>query len=304
MTKTELDYTSAGTNLPENSYGISPSQLVNFINTPWNWYREQILGEPSSFTGNTSSFLGTVVHYVASSYALHRSVNKSEIFRYLYNHLVSDKDIPPPDFNNEDESVAFLYDNADHPEIDCTVILDKYKDMGNNLIRYINSTGIPQRVEDTVIANVARNVYVAGTADAVIGDMLRDYKTTSTTSPKEYIPYDYKLQLMTYAYAYRKQGIPINRIQIVWITQPDVGRVSEKTGKPLKDYPCQVIPVTYVVTQEDWDYIDSVMNLVADTIKAHEDHPELTHVIWRDYRLKPVETKGTIFATERNTNGS
>lgn len=115
---------------------------------------------------------------------------------------------------------------------------------------------------------------------------ITDYKTTSLTSPKDSIPYNYKLQLLCYAYIYRSLGFTVDRIQIVWITQPDINRVSEKTGKPLKDYPCQVIPVTYVLQEGDWNLIDSILNLVAESVEADKTTPALRHIIWKDYRLK------------------
>ena len=115
---------------------------------------------------------------------------------------------------------------------------------------------------------------------------ITDYKTTYLTSPKDSIPYNYKLQLLCYAYIYRAMGFPVDKIQIIWITQPDINRVSEKTGKPLKDYPCQVVPVTYMLQESDWQLIESILALVAESVKADKTNPELRHVIWKDYRLK------------------
>ena len=159
--------------------------------------------------------------------------------------------------------------------------------MGQALIDYLRVFGIPERSEETIITELEGGVYVGGTADAVIGDTLIDFKTTSKTSIEEgYIPNNYKWQLLTYAYIYRKLGVDINRVRIVWITNNIVGRISEKTGKPLKDYPAQVIPCTHCITDEDMKFIEDYLKLIAETYLASKKYPELTYLLYSDYRLK------------------
>ena len=100
------------------------------------------------------------------------------------------------------------------------------------------------------------------------------------------MPQNYKVQLLTYAWIYRKLGVDIQNIRIVWITNNIVGRVSEKTGKPLKDYPSKVIPVTQVITNEDMEFIESYLKLIAETYLKAKECPELTYLLFSDYRLK------------------
>ena len=81
-------------------------------------------------------------------------------------------------------------------------------------------------------------------------------------------------------------GVDINRIRIVWITNNIVGRVSEKTGKPLKDYPSQVIPVTQIITDEDMQFIEDYLRLIAETYLKGVEDPKLVYLLYSDYRLK------------------
>ena len=284
---TKLDYVSGASILPPNSFGISPSNLIKFFDKPHEWYRTQVLGEQDPFTGSTATVLGTCVHFIAEEYTKTRSVDKSEIYKYLYKMCVLGID-KQPDFSNEDESIEFLETYANNPEIDARHILSKYKEMGNALIKYLQQD-VPFESESLVSAEVTPGFHVSGSCDALVGSKqattIVDYKTTSGT-PKDSIPYNYKLQLLSYAYIYRSMGYNVDRLRIVWITQPDTNRYSEKTGKRLKDYPCQIVPVTYVITEEDWNFISSILSLVAESVAYVQQHPETAYLIFKDYRLK------------------
>lgn len=285
--KTRLDYTPGNSILPEGSFGISPSQLATFFSSPNQWYREQVLGEKAEFQGNTSSYLGTLVHFIAEEYTKSGEYDVTEIYKYLYKELCSNKSIIP-DFSDEEETEIFLLENADKEGVDIRTILGKFRHMGDHIIEYLDRVGVPTHSEDLISAEVQEGYYVCGSCDSYNENTktVSDYKSTSLTSPKDSIPYNYKLQLLCYAYIYRAMGFPVDKIQIIWITQPDINRVSEKTGKPLKDYPCQVVPVTYMLQESDWQLIESILALVAESVKADKTNPELRHVIWKDYRLK------------------
>lgn len=246
--------------LPEGSFRISPSSVAKFTEKKWEWYQENVLGN-KIFEGSTSTVLGSCVHRIAESYIKTNAVDKDELYAYI--------------------------DSQSNPEIDKEYIKDQFIPMGQALIDYLRVFGIPDRSEEAIACKIVDNVYAAGTADAVIGDTLIDFKTTSKTSIDEtYMPNNYKWQLLTYAYIYRKMGVDINRIRIVWITNNIVGRVSEKTGKPLKDYPSQVIPVTQVITDEDMQFIEDYLRLIAETYLKGVEDPKLVYLLYSDYRLK------------------
>ncbi|MBS9782736.1 MAG: hypothetical protein KGV43_02920, partial [Arcobacter sp.] len=121
--------------------------------------------------------------------------------------------------------------------------------MCNALHSHLCTFGIPQKAEETVLEEILPNIYIGGTYDALLHDrVLIDYKTTSDLVAKTYIPTNYKWQLLTYAWLLKQKGIEIDTIRIIWITKNVVGRISEKTGKPMKDYPSTVSSSSYRVT--------------------------------------------------------
>ncbi|WP_169777746.1 PD-(D/E)XK nuclease family protein [Campylobacter curvus] len=246
--------------IPEGAFRISPSSIYQFTSEKWNWYRSQILGE-KLFEGNKYTILGSCVHRIAESYIKTKDVNRTEIVAYIDKQSCIDT-------------------------LDKEWIKDQWRPMGQALIDYLRVFGIPERSEEAIAYELYPNVFVGGTADAVIGDTLVDYKTTSKTTPDTFIPKHYKWQLLTYAYIYRKMGLDITRIRIVWVTNNIVNRISEKTGKPMKDYPSSVVPVTELITDDDMRFIEDYLKLIAETYLKSKENPELTYLLYSDYRLK------------------
>lgn len=284
---TPLDYVSGATIIPDKAFGISPSNVNTFITKPHTWYREQVLGE-KQFDKSTATILGTIVHYCAEQYIKTKAVPKSHIFDYI--HEVLDPNVRTKFQSNVDEIAAIAelkskISVSKNPHIDVAYILDQWKPMGQAIIDYLK-TNKPNRSEELICAEVMPGFYASGSADAVIGDTLIDFKTTSDLTPKAYIPMNYKYQLLTYAWIYTKMGVPINRIRIVWITNNQVGRISETTGKPMKDYPTTATAVTEEINSADLEFIESILKLISETVQAARDYPQLTHCLFKDYRLK------------------
>ena len=252
--------------IPDNAFRISPSMIYGFTDKKWEWYRTQVLGESGDFLGNTSTVLGSCIHRIAERYIKTRDTNLDELKAYV-----------------DDMSMLI-------PDLDKEFILSQLEPMGKVLIEYLNLFGIPERSENRIAVKLTDNVYVGGTADALIGDTLVDFKTTSMSTPREYIPNNYKWQMLTYAWIYRKLGIEVNNIRVVWITHNIEGRISEKTGKPLKDYPSKVVPITQSITEDDMRFIDDYIHLIADTYLMGKAKPELVYLLYSDYRLKPDVT--------------
>jgi hypothetical protein len=96
----------------------------------------------------------------------------------------------------------------------------------------------------------------------------------------------YKYQLLLYAYLCRKNNISIDRITLVYVNRNIDGGISEKTGKPLKSYPPEVTELTEQITEEDYEFIESVLMLLVDTLKLVKERPEYAYMLFRDYRLK------------------
>lgn len=253
--------------LPKKAvFKISPSQFSKFITEPHNWYREQVLKE-SGFTYNTSSVLGTVVHYCAQMVSTNNPVDKAGIEEYVYSYAPNDEFDPEVVMHN-------------YPAM-ATCLINDYvlKNMGNYL-----------EVESQHFAEVRDRYYAGGSIDVIQGDksdcMIVDYKTyNSKTAPKS-IPAYYKHQLLTYAYILKKKGYNVSRIRLVYVNRSIDGGYSEKTGKPLKSYPPVVTELTECIDVGDMEFITSCLELCVDTLQATKKHPELTHVLWHDGRLR------------------
>jgi len=258
--KTALDYYDGRDLIPENTFRISPSSFNTFMTKPHVWYREQVLKE-DGFTGNTASVIGSVVHYVAECVGKGVPVDKREITQYILNQ-------------------------EDNEDVDTEVVRSNYKIMAEELVNNYVLLNKPTQVEPFVQTDLGNGVCVAGSIDAIQGDMIIDYKTyNSKTKPKS-IPLNYKYQLLIYTYIMKQQGVAINRIRLVYINRPIVGEISEKTGKQLKSYPSEVTVLTEVVTEDDMEFIESCLTLCKDTyIKAKEDQ-SLVYLLYRDMRLQ------------------
>jgi len=94
-----------------------------------------------------------------------------------------------------------------------------------------------------------------------------------------------------YCWLLRQEGMDIDRIRIVYITTNEVGRVGKPTktnpnGGKLKDYPTTVTTITEVIGDQDYEFIDNIMNLIVDTVVKGIENPELKYLLYKDYRLK------------------
>lgn len=246
--------------LDGKSFRISPSMVYQFTSKKWLWYQEQVLGN-SQFEGNTSTILGTIIHRIAEEFTKTKKVNKQALYDYI--DTFKDRD-----------------------DVDIEYIKEQFMIMGQELINYLTTFGVPDKSEKEVSFNIMENVFIAGTIDAIENDTIIDYKTTSNLTPPTKIPDSYKYQLLTYAWICKKLGMNIEKIKIVWITHNQVGRVSEKTGNPLKDYPATIATTAEVVDEDDLRFIDDYLHLVAETYLKTKENPELAYLLFADYRLK------------------
>ena len=253
--------------LPEKAvFKVSPSQFSKFITEPHNWYREQVLKE-KGFTHNTSSVLGTVVHYCAEMASTNNPVDKEAIEKYVYGHAPND-------------------------EFDPDVVMHNYPAMAMCLVNdyVMRNKDYYLSVESQHFAEIRDGYYAGGSIDVIQGDksdaMIVDYKTFSSKTMPKAIPSYYKHQLLTYAYILKKNGYNVSRIRLVYVNRNIDGGYSEKTGKPFKSYPPVVTELTECIDDGDMEFITSCLELCVDTLQATKKHPELTHVLWHDRRLK------------------
>lgn len=249
--------------LPEGAIKISPSRLSRFFDDTSNWYRETLLGEAPVFQGSTSSHLGTVVHGMA------------EMF----------KKTGATDANLAEEYIDSIKDF----EVDKNFIRSQYPVMSETLIReFVSQVG--GESEPFEHKEIIPGVHLAGSIDLLLPEEIVDYKTTNQLTVPTKVPRNYYFQQMAYVWLARKKGLDIKRFRIVYITTNIVGRVSEKTGKPLKDYPTTVTSLIHEVTPQDLEIIDNTLRLVADSAKAFVDDPKLQYLLAQDLRLKKRTT--------------
>lgn len=262
VVKTLLDYVSSP--MPkEGVFKISPSAFPKFIDRPYIWYREQVLKE-DVFTYNTASVLGTIVHYCAEKVAKNEEVDTDEIERYI------SKWTPNEDYDPD-------------------IVRAQYINMAERLVNdYVLGRNFLE-VEKQLHCHLKNGFYIAGTLDALEGIktdcLLDDYKSYSSKTKPKAIPANYRYQLLTYAYMLKKNGYDVTRIRLIYINRHIEGEISEKTGKQMKSYPPEVTILTENISQEDLDFIESMLMLCVDSVIAGQEHPELLHVIFHDPRL-------------------
>lgn len=262
-TGTKLDYVS--TPIPDDGvFKISPSAFAKFIDRPHQWYREEVL-EEDQFTYNTSSVLGTIVHYCAEKVAKQEEVDVDEIERYVSGH-------------------------ERHDDYDPDIVRAQYTNMAERLVNdYVLDRPDFLEVESQVCAAVKDSFYAAGTLDVLEGEkedcMLTDYKSYHSKTKPRSIPPHYKYQLLVYAWILKQNGYNVSRIRLVYINRHIEGEISEKTQKRMKSYPPEVTVLTDTIEQADLDFIEGLLNLCVDSCLASDEHPELNHVIWHDPRL-------------------
>lgn len=247
---------------------ISPSSFGTFITRPWQWYRQQILGI-DKFEYNTSSAIGTIVHYCAEMVAKDEPVNEDHIEEYI-------DSMEPNETYCPDTVRSSWYAMAE------TLVNDYVLKNKDNFLE----------VESQVCQEVRNAIYGAGTLDLLEGTkedcMLTDYKTyNSKTKPKAFDA-GYKYQLLVYAWALRKKGYNVTRIRLVYVNRYIDGGISEKTNKPLKSYPPEVTVLTEQITDEDIQFTESQLMLCVDKLEASENYPSLLSAIWHDPRLKEI----------------
>jgi len=245
--------------VPEGVFRISPSGLSRFFDDTAKWYRENLLGE-EGFTGSTSTALGTCVHAGAEMYVKEGTVHHDQILRYI--------DSLPSDY-------------------DKFYIKEQYPIMLDALIDQYISSNMPEETELFLAQELSENVWVGGSIDSIIGSRIVDYKTTSSKTLPTTVNRAYWFQQVTYAWLARKHGYTIDSFRLVYITVNDTGRISEKTGKPLKDYPSRVHEINYVITDSDMDIIDNTLKLISESVETWYKQPELRHLLAQDMRLAP-----------------
>lgn len=271
----KLDYEYDNQTIP-GTFRISASQISNFFDFTNNWYRKNLLGEDVGFKGSTSSVAGTCIHWAAENYIKDGQLtqeNKDEMYAYINEQAEKFPDLVNPD--------------------QCREIMTP---MWKSLREFINNNpgGL---VEPFLEVEILPGITVGGSIDRLYipGDttvytsleqlrgksvIIQDWKTTSTkyasdkSITQSAMTKNYEWQLLVYAYVLKKAyNINTQAIQDIFITREYEGEISEKTGKRGKAYPSMVVPIGKPVHPEDLDFIESIINIVANSVQSFVLNP-------------------------------
>jgi hypothetical protein len=235
--------------LPEDCiFKISPSAISKFFEMPIIWYKDQVLKE-TQFLGSTGSVLGSVIHGLAEQYATGTASSREEVDKFLTKHM----------FNTD---------------VNVGQVKELYPDMSKALINEYIRHNKPTEIERSLCHEVKNGIYVAGTFDNRTNDIMVDYKNVSTKPKVDKIPWNYYIQLMAYAWMCKQEGIEINKIRLVY------------TVRPTKTLPVRVFKVTQVITERDYQAIEDVLQLIADTVLLSQSNPELNYLLFKSMTLK------------------
>lgn len=243
------------------TFAISPSSIGKFFQYPRIWYEENILQSTQQYP-TTAMLTGTICHYIYEHVAKDRKKKFDEDL--LEKRLIDYVDTLPSDVKA----------NIDINQI----MIDVYSVAQNVVNKYIlPHDKVCKGVEKSLCSKVLDDIYVAGTVDRIDGDCVVDFKTVSK-KPVEgsQIPFNYLIQLLSYAYMLRQHGYEINRIRIVWGILPT------------KTIGARVMETTQEIDFTHEKLIKDTLQLIAETvIKARED-PSLIHLLFKSMDLKCI----------------
>lgn len=242
--------------VPEDcTHIISPSRISEFFDYPRIWYEENMLDQ-ETFKGSTATVIGTICHYV------YESVTKGE---------------KPTREAIESDLRAYL-EAVPNPDVDLQEVLSIYPLLVNEVVnQYVlpsNTKTQLLKTELPLYTKIIDGIYVSGTCDRIEGDCVVDFKNVSTKPNSERIPFNYKIQLLAYAYMLRNNGYKINRIRLVYGI------------RPTKTLGARCLVVTESITFNDEKMIRDTLYLIAETIKHVVEHPEHAYLLFKSYALK------------------
>lgn len=244
--------------LPDDCiFAISPSSISKFFDYPKVWYNECYLGK-GGFAGNTATYTGTICHWIYEQLTKKNTdiVNREYINAQLDKYL---EVVPNADVDANQVK-------TDYPLVSSAVV-NNYLMESNSKVKLIKS-------EEQVVGKVMKGIYVAGTCDRLEGDCIVDFKTVATKPNESVIPFGYKIQLLSYAMAFRQKGYEVNRIRIVYGVKP-----TQKLG-------ARCIVVTENIDFMAEKLVNDTLKLIGESVLAVIDNPNLAYLIFKSMDLK------------------
>lgn len=101
-----------------------------------------------------------------------------------------------------------------------------------------------------------------------------DYKTVGKLPNQDTIPFNYKIQLLAYAYIYRLLGYEVNNIRIVYGV------------KPTKTIGARCIIVNETIDFTSNKLIGDTLQLIAESVLMVKENPRLAYLIFKNLDFK------------------
>lgn len=269
------EYNDGGSILPKGAFRISPSSIGNFFSEKRAWYGEKLLGEEIKFKGSTSSELGNIVHHITE--------------------VIANCKITGEEYNSAKLHTAIeeYIDLLDTEKYDTSLIHSLWKNMGEMLVKEYVLEHNTLITEPFVYHEILPGIFPSGSIDAITSSSptdtwenalngtetgvltVRDFKTAS--SKPSSMSYSYTLQIYTYAYILRKMGVNITEVELCFVV------------RPTKTLPVRTFNFKKPFDDQAYNFIESILKLIADSVQCFKDWPDLQYILAGDYRLKKNE---------------
>ena len=292
-TPNKLDYNFGNVGiLPENHIRIQASSLARFFSRTSEWYDEKLC-DAEGFQSNTSSVLGTCVHFYSEDFIKTGQVDTIEIEKYIRK------------FDSNDD-------------VDTAYIRRQYPIMGEKLLNWL-SLNPPTAVEEFISYELKPGIHIGGSVDnrtqlsssnssqsSIDTYEVVDYKTTGSLTAPSKISQEYRTQLLTYAAVYSTMGIKVTSGKIVYITHNQVNRrgkpsVKNPLGNLLPDRPSTITEIRFEITPEMIEnFLNNTAHLIADSILLFMKHPEYRHIIGQHAKFKDCHKQFPLLNQELN----
>ena len=266
---------------PDN-FRIQASAIYNYFSSTSRWYSEKLGDGSPILTPSTSTVLGVCLHWCADCYTKDGEITKE----------------------NQQEAYAYIEEQAElNPEVMVDEVRKHLTPMWNNLKTTIQNYPLSIS-EPSVAIEILPNITVGGSIDGIrcvdgsigyksLEEMrgkrvtLVDWKTYGGLTAPTKMPKAYEWQLLVYAYVLKKQyDITVVQITNTFITRNNINRPSPTNPqKMLKDYPTKISDVSQPISDEDLEFIESIINLVAHSVQAYRQNPTLQYLLAQDFRL-------------------
>jgi len=297
MQLNKLDYNYVAPGEPEHDktiFRVSASQIHKFTHQTALWYRKNVLKEP--LEQETPLVLGTCLHYLAEMYSKNGTIS------------------------NDDREELYDYLALNRSElVDETEIRFQLTPMWKKLRDHLEMHPI-QLSEVHTTKQIAPSIIAGGTIDGIrtldgsqptcLEDLrgktvqLVDFKTVTAVNPPKTVLQEYKQQMYVYASALKAEyDITINEATIIYITKAQTNRLGivkkDGTRSKLADVEPQVAEVTIQIDEASVTFIDSLIQLIAESVTLFTEQPSLRHILMQHQEYKGNSTELPYIFTEK-----